>query len=189
MAEFIGAIDQGTTSTRFMVFDRAGRSPPAPRRNTSRSIRSPDGWSTIPHEIWFRTREVIAEAMEQRGLRASRPGGAWASPISAKPPSCGIASTGQPLANALVWQDTRVGDYIPEFSREGGPDRFRAKTGLPLATYFSALKIRWLLDHVPDARQQAEAGEVLFGNIDTFLLWHLDRRCTSPTAPTPAARS
>ncbi len=67
-----------------------------------------------------------------------------------------------------------MAEYISEFARDGGPDRFRAKTGLPLATYFSALKIRWLLDHVPGARQQAEAGEVLFGNIDTFLLWHLD---------------
>ena len=77
------------------------------------------------------------------------------------------------MHNALVWQDTRVGDAVSEFAREGGADRFRAKTGLPLSTYFSSLKIRWLLDHVPGARQQAEAGELLFGNIDTFLLWHL----------------
>ena len=81
--------------------------------------------------------------------------------------------TGKPVANALVWQDTRVADYIPEYSRDGGPDRFRAKTGLPLATYFSALKVRWLLDHIPGAREQAEAGEILFGTIDTFLVWHL----------------
>jgi glycerol kinase len=84
--------------------------------------------------------------------------------------------TGRPLANALVWQDTRVDEYIPELARKGGPGRFRAKTGLPLATYFSALKIRWLLDHVPGARQRADAGEVLFGNIDSFLLWRLTGR-------------
>jgi glycerol kinase len=73
----------------------------------------------------------------------------------------------------LVWQDTRVADYIPDLARAGGPDRFRAQTGLPLSTYFSSLKIRWVLDHVAGARQQAEAGDVLFGNIDTFLVWHL----------------
>jgi glycerol kinase len=82
-------------------------------------------------------------------------------------------TTGKPVANALVWQDMRVADSVSEFAREGGPDRFRAQTGLPLATYFSALKIRWILDHVPEARQQAEAGDLLFGNIDTFLTWHL----------------
>ena len=81
--------------------------------------------------------------------------------------------TGKPVANALVWQDTRVDDYVAELSREGGADRFRAKTGLPLSTYFSSLKIRWLLEHVPGVRKQAEAGEVIFGNIDSFLTWHL----------------
>ena len=81
--------------------------------------------------------------------------------------------TGKPVANALVWQDTRVDDYVAELSREGGADRFRAKTGLPLSTYFSSLKIRWLLEHVPGIRKQAEAGEVIFGNIDSFLTWHL----------------
>jgi glycerol kinase len=125
-----------------------------------------------PEEIWFRTREVIAQAMEQRGLR---PADLVALGITNQRETTVLwnAKTGRPVANALVWQDTRVADYIPEFSREGGPDRFRAKTGLPLATYFSGLKIRWLLDHVPGVRQQAEAGEVLFGNIDTFLAWHL----------------
>jgi glycerol kinase len=81
--------------------------------------------------------------------------------------------TGRPVANALVWQDTRVDDYVTELSREAGLDRFRAKTGLPLSTYFSSLKIRWLLDHVPGVRDQAQAGDVIFGNIDTFLTWHL----------------
>jgi glycerol kinase len=115
---------------------------------------------------------VIAAAMEQRGLR---PGDLAALGIANQRETTVLWNrrTGRPLANALVWQDTRVADYIPEFSCEGGPDRFRARTGLPLATYFSALKIRWLLDHLAGARQQAEAGEVLFGNMDAFLLWHL----------------
>src|ERR1700683_507072 len=81
--------------------------------------------------------------------------------------------TGKPVCNAIVWQDTRVSDAVAEFSREGGQDRFRAKTGLPLATYFSGLKIRWILNNMPELREQAEAGDVLFGNIDTFLLWNL----------------
>src|ERR1019366_8729554 len=81
--------------------------------------------------------------------------------------------SGAPVYNALVWQDTRTADAVAEQARHGGPDRFRAKTGLPLATYFSALKIRWILDNVPGVRARAESGEVIFGNIDTFLLWNL----------------
>jgi glycerol kinase len=81
--------------------------------------------------------------------------------------------TGQPVANALVWQDTRVGDAVAEMSREGGADRFRSRTGLPISTYFSALKLRWILDNVAGARQRAQAGELLFGTIDTFLVWRL----------------
>jgi glycerol kinase len=81
--------------------------------------------------------------------------------------------TGQAVYNAIVWQDTRVSNYVDEMSKSGGQDRFRAQTGLPLATYFSGLKIRWVLENVPGVRALAEAGDVIFGNIDTFLLWHL----------------
>lgn len=172
MAEFIGAIDQGTTSTRFLVFDRAGRIVASAQKEHEQIYPQPGWVEHDPQEIWFRTRETIAGAMEQRGLR---PADLTALGITNQRETTVLWNrhTGRPLANALVWQDTRVADYIPEFSRDGGPDRFRSKTGLPLATYFSALKIRWLLDHVPEARRQAEAGEVLFGTVDTFLLWHL----------------
>jgi glycerol kinase len=186
MADFIGAIDQGTTSTRFLIFDRAGRIV-ASAQKEHRQIYPQPGWvEHDPEEIWFRTREVIAEAMEQRGLK---PGDLAALGITNQRETTVLWNrrTGKPLANALVWQDTRVADYIPEFSREGGPDRFRAKTGLPLATYFSGLKIRWLLDHVPGARRQAEAGEILFGNVDAFLLWHLTG--LHITDPTNASRT
>ena len=81
--------------------------------------------------------------------------------------------TGQAVYNAIVWQDTRVSGYVEELSKSGGQDRFRAKTGLPLATYFSGLKIRWILENVPGVRALAESGDVIFGNIDTFLLWNL----------------
>lgn len=77
------------------------------------------------------------------------------------------------MANALVWKDMRVGDYVRELAESGGQDRFRSKTGLPLTTYFSGLKIRWILDHVERAQEAAEAGDLAFGNIDTFLVWHL----------------
>ena len=172
MADFIGAIDQGTTSTRFLVFDRAGRIVASAQKEHQQIYPQPGWVEHDPEEIWFRTREVIAQAMDQRGLK---PGDLAALGITNQRETTVLwnRKTGKPLANALVWQDTRVADYIPEFSREGGPDRFRAKTGLPLATYFSGLKIRWLLEHIPGARRQAEAGEILFGNIDTFLLWHL----------------
>jgi len=81
--------------------------------------------------------------------------------------------TGKPVANAIVWQDTRVAEDVARFAREGGQDRFRQQTGLPLSTYFSSLKLRWLLENIPGAREKAAAGELLFGNIDTFLLWNL----------------
>ena len=81
--------------------------------------------------------------------------------------------TGRPVANALVWQDTRVADYVAELAKIGGQHRFRRKTGLPLSTYFSGLKARWILENVPGVREQAEAGDILFGTIDTFLVWHL----------------
>jgi glycerol kinase len=171
-AGFVGAIDQGTTSTRFLVFDRAGRIV-ASAQKEHRQIFPQAGWvEHDPDEIWLRTKEVIGDAMAQSKLR---PGDLAGIGITNQRETTVLwnRQTGKPVANAIVWQDTRVADYIPEYSREGGADRFRAKTGLPLATYFSALKIRWMLDHVPDARRQAEAGEILFGTVDTFLLWKL----------------
>lgn len=172
MADFIGAIDQGTTSTRFLVFDRAGHIV-ASAQKEHEQIFPQAGWvEHDPDEIWLRTREVIAEAMEQRGLRAED---LAAIGITNQRETTVLWNrrTGRPVGNAIVWQDTRVADYIPEFAREGGADRFRAKTGLPLATYFSALKIRWMLENIPGVREQAEAGEIAFGTIDTFVLWHL----------------
>jgi len=169
---YIGAIDQGTTSTRFTVFDRSGRAV-ATAQEEHEQIYPQPGW--VEHdagEIWRRTQDVIAETMQQRGLRATD----LAAIGMANQRETTVVwnrKSGKPVANALVWQDTRVSDYVSELSRDGGPDRFRAKTGLPLATYFSGLKIRWLLEHVAGVREKAEMGDVLFGNIDTFLLWNL----------------
>ena len=172
MPDYIGAIDQGTTSTRFMVFDRAGAIVASAQKEHQQIYPRPGWVEHDPGEIWRRTEEVVAAAMEQRSL-GPRDLAAIGITNQRETTVLWNRTTGRPLYNALVWQDTRVADYIPELARAGGPDRFRAKTGLPLATYFSALKIRWVLDHVAGARQQAEAGDVLFGTIDTFLVWHL----------------
>src|SRR5437660_9341605 len=172
MAHHIGARDEGTTSTRFMVFDSAGQVVSVAQRE-HRQIYPQPGWvEHDPEEIWRAARDVMQETTAARGLTA---------PDFA---AIGITNqrettvvwnrkTGKLVTNAIVWQDTRTSDYVSELARQGGQDRFRAKTGLPLSTYFSSLKIRWILDHVSGSREQAEAGDLLFGNIDTFLVWHL----------------
>jgi glycerol kinase len=172
MANYIGAIDQGTTSTRFIVFDRSGRVISVAQKEHQQIFPNPGWVEHNPEEIWQRTREVIAEAMAKGKLR---PADLAAIGITNQRETTVLWNrrTGKPVANALVWQDTRVADYVSEFAKAGGQDRFRAKTGLPLTTYFSGLKIRWILEHVNGVREMAEAGEVLFGNIDSFLLWHL----------------
>jgi glycerol kinase len=172
MSSYVGAIDQGTTSTRFIVFDRTGRIISIAQREHEQIYPRPGWVEHDPEEIWKRTQEVIDEAMESKGLRA------------ADLAAIGITNqrettilwnrkTGRPVYNAIVWQDTRVEDAVAEFSRDGGQDRFRAKTGLPLSAYFSGLKLRWILKNVPGTAERVRAGELLFGNMDTFLLWHL----------------
>lgn len=172
MSDHIGAIDQGTTSTRFIVFDRSGRVKVVAQKEHEQIYPKP-GW--VEHnaeEIWQHTREVIAEGMAKGGLQ---PQDLSAIGITNQRETTIVwnRKTGGPVANALVWQDTRVAGYVSEMAKAGGQDRFREKTGLPLTTYFSGLKIRWILEHVKGARELAEAGEVIFGNVDTFLLWHL----------------
>jgi glycerol kinase len=125
-----------------------------------------------PEEIWRCTQEVIAEAMQQRNL-APRDLAAIGITNQRETTVVWNRKTGKLLGNAIVWQDTRTAAYVAEMSRDGGKDRFRQQTGLTLATYFSALKLRWILQNVEDARQQAEAGELIFGTVDSFLLWKL----------------
>jgi glycerol kinase len=172
VSDYVGAIDQGTTSTRFIVFDRSGRVKAVAQKEHEQIYPKP-GW--VEHnaeEIWQHTREVIAEAMAKGSLQ---PQDLSAIGITNQRETTVVwnRKTGEPVSNALVWQDTRVADDVSAMAKAGGQDRFRGKTGLPLTTYFSGLKIRWILEHVKGARELAEAGEVIFGNIDTFLLWHL----------------
>ena len=172
MATYIGAIDQGTTSTRFIVFDRGGQVVSMAQKEHEQIYPDPGWVEHNPEEIWQRTREVIAEAMQRRNLQ---PSDLAAIGITNQRETTIVwnRKTGKPVANALVWQDTRVEPYVTDFTKTWGQDRFRDKTGLPLTTYFSGLKIRWLLENIPGVREQAESGDLLFGNIDTFLVWHL----------------
>ncbi len=172
MKNYIGAIDQGTTSTRFMVFDQSARIAAVAQKEHEQIFPKPGWVEHDPLEIQRRTEEVIAEALEQRGLRASD---LAAIGITNQRETTVLweRKTGNPVANAIVWQDTRVAEDVARFAREGGQNRFRPQTGLPLSTYFSGLKLRWLLENVPGARERAARGELLFGNIDTFLLWNL----------------
>ncbi len=172
MTKYIGAIDQGTTSTRFILFDEHGAIATLARREHAQIYPHP-GW--VEHdaaEIWRNTEIVIAEAIAQSDIRLTD---IAAVGITNQRETTVLwdRNTGRPLYNALVWQDTRTAGLVAEYTRAGGQDRFRARTGLPLATYFSGLKLKWLLDHVPGARSKAEAGDVLFGTMDTWLLWNL----------------
>jgi glycerol kinase len=155
-----------------MVFDQAARVVASAQKEHEQIFPSPGWVEHDPLEILRRTEEVISEALEQRGLRASD---LAAIGITNQRETTVVweRKTGRPVANALVWQDTRVAEDVGRFSANGGQDRFRAQTGLPLSTYFSSLKLRWILENVPGAKEKAIAGELLFGNIDTFLVWNL----------------
>jgi glycerol kinase len=172
MAAYLGALDQGTTSTRFMVFDRAGRIVSQAQEEHAQIYPSAGWVEHDPEEIWRRTQDVIRRAMGQKVLQ---PKDLAAIGITNQRETTILWNrlSGQAVCNAIVWQDTRVEGMVSEFAQQGGIDRFRAKTGLPLSTYFSALKIRWILDNIRDARQQAEAGELLFGTVDSYLMWYL----------------
>ena len=172
MADYVGALDQGTTSTRFMVFDHQGQVVAVDQKEHEQIFPKP-GW--VEHdatEIWDRSQEVMAGALHKAGLSASD---LAAIGITNQRETAVVwdKTTGQPIHNAVVWQDTRTDVICNELMADGGQDRFRATTGLPIATYFSGPKIKWLLDNVEGARQRAEAGDLLFGNIDTWCIWNL----------------
>jgi glycerol kinase len=172
MTKYIGAIDQGTTSSRFIVFDKHGNFVSVAQKEHKQIYPQPGWVEHDPLEIVANTNEVIGAALARANLSA------------ADLAAVGITNqrettvlwdrhTGQPLCNALVWMDTRTDQLVHRFTREGGQDRFRAKTGLPLATYFSGLKLLWILENVEGARRKAEDGDALFGTIDSWLTWNL----------------
>ena len=172
MSSFVGAIDQGTTSTRFIVFDQAGNIVASAQQEHPQIFPQPGWVEHAPMDIARNTDAVIAQALQSAKLTAKD---LVAIGITNQRETTMIwdRRTGEPLHNALVWQDTRVDPLVAYFSGQGGKDRFRAITGLPLASYFSGLKLKWLLDHVPNARALAAAGHLLFGTMDTWVLWNL----------------
>jgi glycerol kinase len=172
MADYAAALDQGTTSTRCMIFDHAG-GVVAIEQLEHEQIYPRPGWvEHDPREIWQRTRQVLDGALERAGASASD---IAALGVTNQRETTVVwdRTTGEPLHNAIVWQDTRTDTICAELEREGGQDRFRAKTGLPLATYFSGPKVRWILENVDGARKRAEAGELCFGTVDSWVIWNL----------------
>ncbi|HYK39997.1 MAG TPA: glycerol kinase GlpK [Candidatus Eremiobacteraceae bacterium] len=172
MKKYLGAIDQGTTSTRFIVFDKGGHIVSVAQKEHEQIFPQPGWVEHDPEEIWQRTQEVISEALTKAGIGRQD---LAAIGITNQRETTVVweKATGKPVMNAIVWQDTRVAAEVAQFSAQGGQNRFRAKTGLPLSTYFSGLKLRWILKNVKGAEERAKSGELLFGNIDTFLLWNL----------------
>ncbi|GAB4076444.1 glycerol kinase GlpK [Nostocoides australiense] len=171
-ATYILAIDQGTTSTRAILFDRAGSVVAVDQREHEQIFPRP-GW--VEHdglEIWENTRMVVGGVLGKANVNR---GAVAAVGITNQRETTLVweKETGRPIANAVVWQDTRTGRLVEELAGDAGPRRYAAQTGLPLATYFAGPKIRWLLDHVDGARERAEAGELLFGTMDTWILWNL----------------
>ena len=172
MAKYSAAVDQGTTSTRFMIFDHEGKVVAIDQKEHEQIYPKP-GW--VEHdatEIWTRTQEVIEGALRKSGIS---PKDIAAVGVTNQRETAVVweKATGKPVFNAIVWQDTRTDAICNELAKDGGQDRFRSKVGLPLATYFSGPKIKWILDNVAGVRTKAEKGEVLFGNIDTWVIWNL----------------
>src|SRR5687768_13655976 len=166
MAAYIAAIDQGTTSTRCILFGPNGL-PAGSAQQEHRQIFPRPGWvEHDPLEIWQRTQAVVADALKTVG---GRPGEVVAVGVANQRETTVVwdRTTGQPLHHALVWQDTRTKDLCDELAADGGPDRFRDVVGLPLATYFSGPKLRWLLENVPAVADADRAGRAAFGTIDS----------------------
>jgi glycerol kinase len=172
---YVAAIDQGTASSRCLVFDRSGRIVGVAQKE-HRHIYPRPGWvEHDPEEIWRNVEGVVSRALVEARLE---PGDLVAIGIANQRETTIVwdRHTGEPVHNAINWQDTRTDHLVRELAGEAGHDRFREQTGLPLATYFSGPKLRWLLDHVPGLPERAAAGELLFGTMDTWLIWRMTGR-------------
>ncbi len=172
MTKYVAALDQGTTSTRFMIFNHAG-GVVGVHQMEHKQIYPQAGWvEHDPMEIWARTQDVMREALNKNGVKAED---LAAIGVTNQRETTIVwnPKTGQPYYNAIVWQDTRTDKICNELAKNGGQDRFRAKVGLPLATYFSGPKVKWILENVEGVREAAEKGEAVFGNIDTWVIWNL----------------
>ncbi|SUA77059.1 Glycerol kinase [Nocardia otitidiscaviarum] len=172
MRRYVAAIDQGTTSSRCIVFDQRGSIVGVAQREHEQIFPQP-GW--VEHDaesIWRNTESVIAEVLEKTGLSASDIAAAGVT-NQRETTVVWDRGTGKPIHNAIVWQDTRTAALVGELGGGDGPNRYADRTGLPLSTYFAGPKLRWILDHVPGARERGENGELCFGTIDSWVLWNL----------------
>jgi glycerol kinase len=172
--QYVGAIDQGTTSTRFALVDHSGRIVAMAQREHRQILPRPGWVEHDPEEIWANTEKVIAEAIEEAGVKPSHL--AAVGITNQRETTLAWRSDGVPLTPAVVWQDTRTAQLCRDLGGDDGQDRFRETTGLPLATYFSGPKMRWLLDATPGLEDSARAGNVRFGTIDSWLAWKLTGR-------------
>ena len=172
MADFILAIDQGTTSTRAMVFDHSGSVVSTGRLEHEQILPRPGWVEHDPGEIWKNTREVIGQALSRADITRHD---VAAVGITNQRETTVVwdRTTGEPVYNAIVWQDTRTQGIVERLAADGGLDRFQRTVGLPLSTYFAGTKIVWILENVDGAREKAEAGDLIFGTTDTWLLWNL----------------
>jgi len=172
MAKYAAAVDQGTTSTRFMIFTQKGEVVAVDQKEHEQIYPKPGWVEHDPLEIWQRTQDVVMDALAKGRVS---PGDLSGVGVTNQRETAVIwnRKTGKPVYNAIVWQDTRTDTICNQLAQDGGQDRFRAKTGLPLATYFSGPKIKWILDNVTGVRASAERGDAIFGNIDTWVIWWL----------------
>ena len=172
MAQYAAALDQGTTSSRCMVFDHGGNVVSVEQMEHEQIYPKPGWVEHDANEIWARCRDVMDGALQKAGASAGDISGLG---ITNQRETTVVwdRNTGEPVHNAIVWQDTRTDKICDELSADGGQDRFREKNGLPIATYFSGPKVRWILENVDGARDRAEAGDLMFGNIDTWCIWNL----------------
>jgi len=172
MPKYVGALDQGTTSTRFMIFDHGGQVVAIHQKEHEQIYPKPGWVEHDPAEIWARSQEVIRGALEKAGIPATE---LAAVGVTNQRETTVVwdRTSGKAVYNAIVWQDTRTDKIVNEFAKDGGQDRLRPKVGLPLATYFSGPKVKWILDNVDGARAKADAGDLVFGNIDTWCIWNL----------------
>ena len=172
MAEYVGAVDQGTTSTRFIIFDRGGKIVGLDQKE-HRQIFPKPGWvEHDPLEIWRNTTDVIRGALCKSGI-CGKDLAAICITNQRETTVVWDRETGKPYTNAIVWQCTRTGELCRELTGDGGQDRFREKTGLPIATYFSGPKIKWILDNVSGVREDALKGKALFGTMESWIIWWL----------------
>ena len=173
MPQYVAAIDQGTTSTRCMIFDHDGAVVSVGQKE-HQQIFPRAGWvEHDPSEIWANTREVVGQALARGNVGTS---GVVAVGIPNQRATTVVwdKNTGQPVYNAIVWQDTRTAGIVKTLGElGGGADRYKDKVGLPLATYFAGPKVRWILDNVEGAREKAERGDLLMGTIDSWLIWNM----------------